>query len=190
MYSSLVLQSVSALYLNQAKVSLLSKTEHVMSLPAIQNVLFLCHSHLSSSLQYILFFSLSTKVLTTIIWSLVFYFIIFRLYLTFFEAVLLILKHATVLRLSQRANSALAQADLDYQKAKIDLTVQQHPLAYSPGDTVEQFIGFIMATEIGVFVLLSVTIISHQAFSAFPVFSISRCIEKTISLNSFGRQFL
>ena len=103
----------------------------------------------------------------------VFHFIIFRLYLTFFEAVLLILKHATVLRLSQGVNSALAQADLDYQKAKIDLTIQQHPLAYSPEDTVEQFIGFIMATEIGEFVLLSVTIISHQAFSAISVFSIS-----------------
>ena len=115
--------------------------------------------------------------------------IIFRLYLTFLEAVLLILKHATVLRLSNTLKSALSQANLDYKKAKIDLTIQKHLLAYSFEDSVEQFVGFIMATEIGVFTPLSVTIISHQAFSTISVSIQSQCIEKNISSNSFMRQF-
>ena len=41
-----LLQLVSALYIYQAKLSLLFKTVFVMSLPAIQNVLSLFHSHL------------------------------------------------------------------------------------------------------------------------------------------------
>jgi hypothetical protein len=50
MCSSLVLQTVSVLYLNLVlvQVSLFIKTEDVMLLPAIQNVLSFCHSHLSS----------------------------------------------------------------------------------------------------------------------------------------------
>jgi hypothetical protein len=82
------------------------------------------------------------------------------LYLTFLEAVVLILKHATFLCPSKTSKSALAQADLDYQMANIDLKVQEHLKAYSPGDTVEQFSGFIMAAEIGGFVLLYVTMMS------------------------------
>ena len=136
------------------------------------------------SLQHNIF-SLSTKVSAIIIWSLVSHFIIFRLYLTFLEAALLILKHATVLRLSNTQKSALSQANLYYNKVKIDLTIQKHLLAYSSEDSVEQFVGFIMATEIGVFILLPVTIISHQAFSTISVFSQSQCIEKNISSNCF-----
>ncbi|KAN0131263.1 hypothetical protein V8E53_010967 [Lactarius tabidus] len=97
MYSSLVLQT----------------TEHVMSLPAIQN---LVKKSLDSHHLMI--------------------------------AVLIILKHATFLRLSNNLKSALSQANLDYKKANIDLAIQQHLLVYSPKDSVEQCVGFIMATNI------------------------------------------
>ncbi|KAN0131281.1 hypothetical protein V8E53_010985 [Lactarius tabidus] len=63
-------------------------------------------------------------------------------------AVLIILKHATFLRLSNNQKSALSQANLDYKKANIDLAIQQHLLVYSPKDSVEQCVGFIMATDI------------------------------------------
>ena len=41
MCPSFLLQFVSTLYIYQEKLSLLSKTEHVMSMPAIENVLVL-----------------------------------------------------------------------------------------------------------------------------------------------------
>ncbi|KAN0131069.1 hypothetical protein V8E53_011202 [Lactarius tabidus] len=63
-------------------------------------------------------------------------------------AVLIILKHATFLRLSNNRKSALSQANLDYKKANIDLAIQQHLLVHSPKDSVEQCVGFIMATDI------------------------------------------
>jgi hypothetical protein len=87
------------------------------------------------------------------------------------EAVVLILKHATFLCISKHPKFALAQADLDYQRATIDLKVQEHLEAYSPVDSVEQSAAFIMVTEIGVFLLLPVTILSHYSFSTISVFS-------------------
>jgi hypothetical protein len=95
----------------------------------------------------------------------------------FLKAVLIILKHATFLRLSNNRKSALSQANLDYKKANIDLAIQQHLLVYSPKDSVEQCVGFIMATDIGRLVLLSFAITSHQAFSTILVFSKCQCIE-------------
>jgi len=84
------------------------------------------------------------------------------------EAVILILKHATFLRLSNLLpESALTHAELDYRKANIDLKVQQHLKASSQEHSVELFAGFIMATDIGSFILASVKTISHRAFSAF-----------------------
>jgi len=63
-------------------------------------------------------------------------------------AVILILKHATLLRLSNLQESALTQAELDYQKANMDLVIQQHLMAYAPEHSVEQFASFIMGTDI------------------------------------------
>ncbi|KAN0131255.1 hypothetical protein V8E53_010959 [Lactarius tabidus] len=94
------------------------------------------------------------------------------------STVVLFLKHATLLRISNKADAALAQVDLDYQKANINLKIQEHLKAYSSQDSVEKFAGFIMATDIGEFVLLFVTTISHQAFSTISVFSHSWHIEK------------
>ena len=69
-------------------------------------------------------------------------------YLTFVKAVILILKHATFLRLSNLSpESALTHAELDYREAKIDLKIQQHLTASSQEQSVELFAAFIMATD-------------------------------------------
>ena len=77
------------------------------------------------------------------------------------EAVVLILKHATLLRMSNKPEEALTQAEKDYQKANIDLKIQEHLKAVPPEDFVEQFAGFIRATEIGSFIHQSTQTISH-----------------------------
>jgi len=68
-------------------------------------------------------------------------------------AVILILKHATLLHLfNLPVLSALTHADLAYQRANIDLKIQQHLRASSQPSSQEQsvqlFAGFIMATDI------------------------------------------
>ena len=50
--------------------------------------------------------------------------------------------------------SALADVELNYQKANIDVTIQQHLIACAAKQSVEQFVGFIMSTDIGWFILL------------------------------------
>jgi hypothetical protein len=82
---------------------------------------------------------------------------IFGPYITFVIAVVLILRLATVSCLSNLPpESALIQAELNYQEANMDLKIQQLLIA-SQGQTVEQlieqFAGFIMGTHIGLFIL-------------------------------------
>ena len=112
-----------------------------------------------------LFSSSLPSVLVVTIWFLVFQFIIFRVYLTFVEAVILILKHATFLQAelqhSNSEDSALNYAESDYQRANMNLTIQQHLMASSSGHTIKEFVSFIMATDIGSFILASVSIVSH-----------------------------
>jgi hypothetical protein len=90
-----------------------------------------------------------------------------RVHLTIVEAVILILKHATSLLLSNLLlpESALTHAELEYREANIDLKIQQLLEASSQEHTVKFFAGFIMATDIGLFILVSVKqavkIISH-----------------------------
>ena len=91
------------------------------------------------------------------------------MHLTFVEAVILILKHATSLWLSNESESALTLAELDYQKANIDLKIQEYLKASSPKHSVEEFAHFIMATEIGMLIIAFVIIISHQASSIISV---------------------
>ena len=87
-------------------------------------------------------------------------------------AVILILKHATSLCLSNfPLESALTYAELAYQKANNDLKIQEFLRASSQEHSVQLFSGFIMATDIGLIILASVIIISHYAFSAISVFS-------------------
>ena len=78
------------------------------------------------------------------------------MYLTFLEAVILILKHATFLRLTNLSSeSALTCADLHYQEANIDLKIQEY-LATSQEQSIMIFVDFIMATDSGLCVLTSV----------------------------------
>ena len=85
---------------------------------------------------------------------------------------MLILKHATFLHLSDTPrHSVLTIADQNYQQANIDLKIQQYLTEPSQEHFVEQLAEFIMATDIGLFILTSIKIISYQAFSATSGFS-------------------
>jgi hypothetical protein len=78
------------------------------------------------------------------------------------EAVILILKHATFLRVSNISSEfALTQAELAYQKANIDLKIQQFLKTSSQEHSIQLFSDFIMAIDMGLFILGSVTITSH-----------------------------
>jgi hypothetical protein len=72
------------------------------------------------------------------------------------KAVILILKHATSLGLNISPESALTNAELAYQEANIDWKIQEHLTASSQEHSVKQFAAFIMATDIGEFILASV----------------------------------
>jgi hypothetical protein len=126
-----------------------------MSLSTIQNVWL---SFYYSNLSITYHISLSSR-LANIIWSLVsqVVFIILRVYLIFMQALIIIMKHATFLRLSNMMpKPALIQAELDFQKANIDLKIQQYLLASSQEHSIELYTRFIMATDIGWFIFASV----------------------------------
>ena len=79
------------------------------------------------------------------------------------EAVILILKHATFLcHLGHNQILAPTQAELIYQRANIDLKIQQFLMASSQNQSVKLFADFIIDTGIGLFMLASVKIISYQ----------------------------
>ena len=84
--------------------------------------------------------------------SLVFHVFIFRVYLTLVKAVTLILKHATFLSASMSSKSALTNAEQKYRKGNIDVTIQEYLTACAAKQSVEQFVGFIMSTDISLFV--------------------------------------
>ena len=86
--------------------------------------------------------------------------------LTFAQAVLLILKHAMFLRLSNTTKPALNLAGLNYLNADIDLKIQDYLKASFPNHSIEGFASFIMATDIGMLIgAFVIIIISHQYFS-------------------------
>jgi hypothetical protein len=67
-------------------------------------------------------------------------------------ALILIFKHATFLRLSDSTpESALTHVELAYQKANIDWKIQQ--FLSSQELSVKKLAAFIMATDIGEFIL-------------------------------------
>jgi hypothetical protein len=85
--------------------------------------------------------------------------------LTFVEAVILILKHTTLLWIStEESKSTLTLAEVDYQKANIDLKIQEY-LQASLEHSVEESAHFIMATDIGMLVITFVVTMSHQTLS-------------------------
>lgn len=60
--------------------------------------------------------------------------------------------------------------ELDYQKANIDLNIQQHLKGSSQKQSIEQSVHFIMATNIGWFIsVVSLLAGTHQAISAISV---------------------
>jgi hypothetical protein len=68
-------------------------------------------------------------------------------YLTILVAVIIILRHAALLHLSDlRPESALNHVELAYQEANIDWKIQEHLTASSQEHSVKQFAAFIMAT--------------------------------------------
>ena len=96
------------------------------------------------------------------------------------KAVTLILKHATLLRTSISSRAALTNVDLDYQKEDIDESIQQYLTAHASHLSKEQFVGFIMGTEIGWLILLPcLTSISYCSFSVISV--LSHCIDDSVS---------
>ena len=128
--------------------------------------------------------SSSTK-LTISIWSLVFSVFTFRVYLISVKAVVLILKHATLSRHTNLPESALTNAELDYQKANIDAAIQQHIEASAPEHSIEQFVGFIMGTDICLFILPSITSISYHPVSASTNTELLKHILKPNLMKSF-----
>ena len=84
------------------------------------------------------------------------------------KAVILILKHATSLRLSnQPPDLALNQVEQAYQEENMDWNIQQYLRALHQEPSVEQFLAFIMATNIGGFIIASAEIISHHSCTEF-----------------------
>jgi hypothetical protein len=94
------------------------------------------------------------------------------------KAVTLILKHATFLQTSMSPKSALATVEKKYRKANVDVTIQQHLTACAAEQSEEQFVSFIMSTDIGLFIFLPfVTSLSYYSVSVISVLSSYRCIE-------------
>ena len=105
---------------------------------------------------------LSSPSLLVLLCSLVFCSFIFSAYLTVIKAVILILKHATLLSLSNflSPSSALTQVEKKYQEANIDLNIQEYLNASPQEHSNELHASFIMAAHLGLFIA-SVKIISH-----------------------------
>jgi len=103
-------------------------------------------------------------------------------YLTIVKAVILILKHATFLRLTSFLSPelALTHAELECREANIDLIIQQHLQVSSQEHSFELCVGFIMATDIGLFILAFFKIISHHVCTPEP-FSLI-----TVKISVFG----
>jgi hypothetical protein len=89
------------------------------------------------------------------------------MYLTLGVAVIIILKHATFLLLSNLSSeSALTQAETDYKAGNIGPVIQQFLKASPQIPSKEQFSSFIKANDIGMYILAPIHTISYQAFSA------------------------
>ena len=91
------------------------------------------------------------------------------------KAVVIILKHATLLRRSNLSSkSALTQAELEYQAANIDMKIHQHLMVSSQVQPIEHFSDFIMATDISWFILPSFSTILHLIKPLVPSQSLAQ----------------
>jgi hypothetical protein len=82
------------------------------------------------------------------------------------KAVIIILKHATTLRLSNTHKQALTLAGVDYKKAKVGLKIQEYLKTFTAEDSVEQFADFIMTTNIGLLCIYLMQTISHLSLDS------------------------
>ena len=86
-------------------------------------------------------------------------------YLTFQEAIILIFKHAAFLCLSGiSAKLALTQAESNYHQANIASKIQEHFTASCEEYSSDQFIGFLMDTNIGLSSFTSLKILTDAVF--------------------------
>jgi hypothetical protein len=143
---------------------ILCKTKHIMALQIIQKVLSLCYFYFLPWLMIFTSLVHHSQVQPSPfdLWYFIFSF--FRVSLIFEKAVTLILKHANLLRLTHLPEPALTYAELNYQKANIDVAIQQHLMAHPQEHSVEEFAGFIMGTDIGLCILHSVISIFYHPF--------------------------
>jgi hypothetical protein len=97
------------------------------------------------------------------------------------KAATLILKHATLSRISNLPQVALTNVELDYRNKNINESILQYLTACASVLSVEQFAGFIMKTDIGLFsLLLFDTSMSYCPFSLISVLNSCRCIDDTL----------
>ena len=102
-----------------------------------------------------------------VIWDWVFALISFHSIPNFEIGIILIFKLAATLCLSGiPAELALTQAESDYQKANIDLKIEEHFPGTYQEYSAEQLIGFLMSTTIGLSSFTSIKIIADTAFRA------------------------
>lgn len=102
-------------------------------------------------------------------------------HITFQTALILIFKCAAVLCLSGISTKlALTQAESTYWKANIAFKIQEHFTASYQQYSTEQFISFLMDTNIGLFGLASTNILVHTTFRTIYTMKIlkSRCKER------------
>lgn len=86
-------------------------------------------------------------------------------HVTFQTALILIFKCAAILHLAGISTiSALSQAELKYEKANVALKIQEHFPASYEEYSMEQFISFLMNTNIGLLSLSSTKIVADAPF--------------------------
>ena len=91
------------------------------------------------------------------------------------QALLLIFKHAMFLRHSNRKKeSALNLAGLSYQKGDIDLKIQDYLKASFSEPPVEEITSFIIATDIGMFIVALLFSYLIKVFSSISVYGSAR----------------
>ena len=87
--------------------------------------------------------------------------------LTFGVAIILILKHAATLCLSgSSARIAIKQAGSDFQSANVASRIQEYFTGPYEEYTVEQFVQFIVNTNVGLSGFTSTQIMAYSAFKA------------------------
>ena len=99
--------------------------------------------------------------------------------MTFQIAIILIFKHAAILCLSGiSAELAITQAESKYHQANIASKIQEHFTASYEEYSTEQFIGFLMNTNIGLSSLVFMKIIADAIFRVINTMKIGNLYVK------------